>query len=115
MRIYISGPISGTDVKETRMKFRREEMFLKAMRHEVVNPMHMGDWGLSWKVYLAIAKVILSSGEVDAMYMMPGWSWSKGCRLEVKWAIEQDIPIYYGGQIECPFGNEVVTWMQKNI
>lgn len=95
MRIYVSGPISGTDLQETRGKFRGVEYFAKACGHQVVNPMHMGDWGLSWKLYLALAKVIICSGEIDAMYVMPGWSWSKGCRLEVKWAQENNIPVHY--------------------
>lgn len=95
MRIYISGPITGTKIPEALFRFNRAERKLKRMGYEVVNPTDMAMWGVSWRTYMAIAKVTLSSGDIDAIYFMPGWTASRGCNLEMKWAKELGIETHY--------------------
>lgn len=95
MRIYISGPISGHDIIETKWRFAKAEQEIKRCGHDVINPIDMADWCLSWRAYMGIAKVTLLSGDVDMIYVMPGWSHSRGCRLEIRWAIDNGIPVIY--------------------
>lgn len=95
MKIYISGPISGMNPIEARWRFEKAQMYLENLGHSVVNPMNMGNWGLRWTTYMALAKVTICSGEIDAMYLMPKWEQSMGCILERKWATEKGVNIYY--------------------
>lgn len=95
MRVYISGPITGHERTLVRERFADAAAFMLKRGHSVINPMDIAGWGLSWRVYMAIAKVILASKEIDVIYMMPGWSWSKGCKLELKWAKEYGIPVKF--------------------
>ena len=42
-KIYLSGPITGLDVKEYHAKFERAESFYKEIGFEVVNPVRISD------------------------------------------------------------------------
>ena len=42
-KIYLSGPITGFDVKEYHAKFERAESFYKDIGFEVVNPVRISD------------------------------------------------------------------------
>ena len=94
-RIYISGPINGHDLGERRETFGSAAEELKNKGYEAINPMDMAEWGLSWVTYLALGKVMISSGDVHALFMLPGWYKSKGAILEHKWAKELGLPIFY--------------------
>ena len=95
MRVYISGPITGRDLIDVKWSFNKAKTEIEKRGHTVVNPIDMADWGLSWRTYMALAKVTLMSGDIDAMYVMAGWTQSRGCNLEIKWSNENKIPIAY--------------------
>lgn len=80
MKIYISGKITGTtDYKE---RFARAEEMLKSRGHEVVNPCHIDDGGETkpWEWYMKRCIPLLT--ECDGIYLLKGWSESRGARLE---------------------------------
>ena len=104
MRIYLSGPIAGIDGFEKR--FDRWNRYLSNFGYEVVNPCdilpypHAGDCppgyvtanGHSSACYLRTDLEALLM--CDAIFMMPGWEYSIGSRLEHSVAAHCGIKIY---------------------
>ena len=81
-KIYISGPIAHYDLDERKLAFLKVYHELSAKGHEPVNPFDNGvEQGNHYQVHMkADIKMLL---ECDAIYMMPGWYKSKGCKLEL--------------------------------
>lgn len=79
-RIYISGPVSGLDEADVRMRFSAAEWRLQGEGRDVVNPVRLcssgWDWGRSMRVRLSH---LLGC---DAIYMLKGWKGDRGSRLE---------------------------------
>lgn len=97
-KIYISGKITGLDLKEARAKFARDERMLKGQGYEVVNPMKItGDNGLTWRECMCDCLEALFY--CDAIYMQPDWGASKGARVEYVVARELDLRVLYGSFI----------------
>lgn len=109
MNIYISGPITNNEIQGVKFRFNRAAIKIQAKGHTAVNPIDMADWGLTWRTYMALAKVTICSGDIDAIYLMPGWEASRGCNLEKKWAQRQGVPVYFS----IEEGED--AWMQRNI
>lgn len=89
--IYISGPVSGN--KKYREEFEMAERMLKFLKWKVVNPVKHEKEGKEWDYYLK--KDIRKLLKCDAIYMMRGWSSSKGARLERIIAQELGMEIIY--------------------
>ena len=90
MKIYISGPITGTD--DYRERFSAAEQIINANGDGdivAVNPVKetadIPD-GSSWETYMKACMKILA--DCDAIYMLDGWSGSRGARLEYLVAME---------------------------
>lgn len=77
-RIYISGPV--TDNTRYREQFGAAERLLRIKGWKVCNPVKHEKDGNEWSYY--IRKDIRKLLKCDAIYMMRGWSKSKGARLE---------------------------------
>ena len=94
MKIYISGKISSTDLKETRKCFAAAAKVMKRLGYDPVNPL---DNGLSeqdtWEAH--IIKDIATLLQCKAIYMLQDWQESKGARIEHYIATEIGIPITY--------------------
>lgn len=97
MNIYISGPITGKTRPELISSFGVMADRIRDAGHNPIDPTDISHWGMSWGTYMRIAAEILTSGEVDAVYMLRGWTRSKGATLEHKWAKRLGIPVYYQG------------------
>lgn len=83
MRIYISGPITGHDLAAVEEAFNIAEEKITERGHDVINPFQMSkelDEGLPWEKYMRYD--IPHLAYCDAIYLMPGWIYSKGCNLE---------------------------------
>lgn len=81
MKIYIAGRITGwPNYKED---FRKAEEELIKRGHAVINPAK--NLGFSYKDYIDMGLMELS--KCDAIYLIPGWSYSRGARLEHHYAI----------------------------
>ena len=97
-KVYISGKISGLDLRDAREKFKRDEQMLKAQGYEVVNPMRItGDEGMTWRECMCDCLEALFY--CDAIYMQPDWGTSKGARVEYVVARELDLRVVYGGGV----------------
>jgi hypothetical protein len=91
-RIYISGPMTGmTDWNYPAFNAKASE--LRAMGLEVVNPAEDKEPNLEWSDYLRIDIRLLMN--CDGIYMLPGWSKSRGARLEHHVARELGFAVIY--------------------
>lgn len=92
MRIYISGPI--TNVLDYKEKFDQAEKHLKEKypNAEIINPtMIVLPSNCTHEDYMKIDFMLLDL--CDAIYMMQGWDWSKGCNQERGYAVAKDLII----------------------
>lgn len=97
MKIYIAGPITGTDDYIERFIAANTAIIRKG--HEAVNPVFInriiptvGDTAISYGHIMNICKALL--GACDAIYMMPGWQRSNGARIEHAEAINRGLKFY---------------------
>lgn len=85
MRIYISGPITGT--KDFMERFAEVEEKLKWQGHMVYNPAKANSYmpeGTTYEEYMEVSFTLLKMA--DTIYMMSGWEESRGARMELAYA-----------------------------
>lgn len=81
-KIYISGPIARFNIEERKTAFLRVQHQLESLGHEPVNPFDNGVPDEEhWRVHMRADIAMLL--DCDAIFMMPGWELSKGCKLEL--------------------------------
>lgn len=94
MKIYLSGKISGTDLDYVRRLFDKVAITLRALGHEVTNPLCNG---LSetdpWEEHMA--KDIINLIDCEGIYMLQGWEDSQGARIEHAVAKEIGLKVMY--------------------
>lgn len=99
MKIYISGPITGTsDYME---RFARAERKLSSLGYTVINPVRVNAQlpkNTTHEEYMKMSIVMLDM--CDAIFMMEGWKESKGCGIEFEYAYEHRITITFEGEKE---------------
>lgn len=79
--IYISGPISHRDLAERRNTFAETAERLRAAGFDVVNPMENGlPENAPTRQHMRRDIEMLMC--CDIIYMMKGWTHSKGCKVE---------------------------------
>ena len=86
MKVFISGPVSGTsDYKE---RFATAEKAIEEAGDTPINPVklteHLPD-DTPWTVYMEISLAALKN--CDAIYMLTGWVCSTGANIENLWAL----------------------------
>ena len=96
MKIYISGPITGTiDATE---RFERVEKELIREGHTVINPQRIGtelpEDAEHWK-FMELSLVLMEF--CDGVLFLRGWEQSKGCREEMERAQEAKMCIFFEG------------------
>ena len=96
MKIYISGPITGTtDAYE---RFERAEKELTREGHTVINPQMIGselpEDTEHWQ-FMTLSMVLM--GFCDGVLFLSGWERSKGCREEMERAQELRVCIFFEG------------------
>lgn len=93
MRIYISGPITGT--KDFRERFGEAAERIKKMGAEVVNPAELFRVmpEATHEEYLRVCFVMMRS--CDAVVFLPGAENSVGAKAELAEAEKLGLPIYY--------------------
>lgn len=94
MKIYISGPITGTTGYMER--FQEIEDRMAAAGIVAINPAKVNAQlpnTLSHAEYMKTSLAMLDMCE--AIYMLDGWQQSKGCSIEFEYAYEHGISIYF--------------------
>ena len=81
MKIYISLPITGRDIKDVEVASRVAADVIAKNGHTPVSPLNVSpDPDATYAQHMGNdIKALL---ECDAVLLMPGWIASKGCRLE---------------------------------
>lgn len=94
-KIYISGKITGLDIKVAEALFEDMENKLSAAGHIPINPCKVLPYhpDHTWKTYMI--EDIKALFECDAILMMENFSDSKGARMERAIAEHLGLPIYY--------------------
>lgn len=97
-KIYIAGPMSNLPGFNY-PAFNAKAQELRAKGHTVVNPADHGVIdGMVWEDYLRFD--IGNLVRCESIYMLPGWSNSKGARLEYHTAVQLGMPIYFDPRAE---------------
>lgn len=92
MRVYISGPITGTT--DYKKRFRKAERYLKKQGHEVINPVRLSALlpkTCNHNDYMNVDLAALKA--CHAIYLLEGWKNSKGSRMECRQARANGIKI----------------------
>lgn len=92
MRIYISGPITGTE--DFAERFEDAAAIIAERGHKYINPAKLAEVipDADWATYMLIDRELLR--EADAITMLPGWEQSRGARTEWAFAIINGLPTY---------------------
>jgi nucleoside 2-deoxyribosyltransferase len=94
-KIYIAGPITGREYGEAKLHFENAAAYCEEVLNMVpVNPMalvHAHD--KEWISYMRVG--IKAMMDCDALYMLDGFSASKGAQVELQLAMGLRIPIYF--------------------
>ena len=92
MKIYIAGPMSG--IKDyNRPAFHAAAAKLRAKGHEVVSPAELitdanyTTWSAAMRVCIAAMMTC------DRVMTLPGWSQSKGARIEIELTYELEMHV----------------------
>lgn len=96
MRIYLSGPITGT--KDYMERFAAAESELSEFDLAVVNPAKVNGQlpkETTYSEYMEMSMAMLK--QCDAIYMLKGWTDSPGAMAEFEYAYEHGIAILFEG------------------
>lgn len=93
MITYISGPMTG--LPELNFPaFHEAAARLRAAGRTVINPAEICTAvGLPWSDYMR--KDLAELVKCDVIYLLPGWQWSRGARLELYVAEELGMAVEY--------------------
>lgn len=95
MKIYLSGPMTGRP-EYNYPEFNRVAKLLREMGHDVFNP---AEWWRGPIEEFPIRRAFAAYSEyislyADAIYLLPGWTASKGARAEHALAIAVGIDVH---------------------
>ena len=99
MRVYISGPITGTTDAEYRFQMAANSMkTLYGLDTEVINPYEVGEAAseraeLTHEEYMKISLALMDI--CDAVYFLNGWENSKGCQQEHIYALNTGMEVLH--------------------
>lgn len=95
MRIYISGQITGLEIKTAESYFEMVENKLTEAGHTPINPCKIlpYDPQHTWHDYMA--EDIKALLYCDAIFMLENWTNSKGAKIEHGIAQGLGLPVYY--------------------
>lgn len=116
MRLYLAGPMSGIPWFNVPL-FNEVTAVLRGMGHEVISPVELDavhgldaskyesgdpaevfrDTGQTWGDMLARDVKMIADGDVDSIVTLPGWTRSKGARLEVFVALQKNLQVHEWG------------------
>lgn len=91
-KVYISGQMTGIAREKYMESFALTENMLKARGYRVVNPTHVWTCRFPWLYKIIGYKLTLLYdlwllSRCDLIYLIPGWTASRGARVESEWAL----------------------------
>lgn len=97
MKVYIAGKITGIAYEVAKAKFAKTQWELENIgisAQNIVNPMKLGlsencDWDFALKTCLKQLDFC------QAIYIQNDWRESHGARIEIEYAIDHDIDLYF--------------------
>ncbi len=99
MRVYISGPITGTKDYMERFGWAEDKWLCQGL--EVINPAKVNSYlpkSATHAEYMVTSIAMLSI--CDAIYMLEGWQTSKGAAQELEYAKKNNYTILFQGRCE---------------
>lgn len=105
MKVYISGPITG--VEGYMQQFDEAERKLSAEENIVINPARVNaalPGETTHEQYMKMSYTMMDM--CDIVFFLPGWQQSKGCNLEMQYAIEHGMTITFGESRKCQRNEE---------
>lgn len=100
MILYIAGPMSGLP-DSNYPAFNAAAAVLRAAGHTVLNPAENPappeGHPDPWQYYMRMS--LKQIADAEALYMLDGWTISKGATLEFNIAAEMKIPAYYQWEV----------------
>jgi len=95
MKIYLSGPVTGTDDYKKRFAKAEDYLRMKYPGWSAVNPVSVCDRLPKDTTYNECMDVCLTLVKMcDAIYMMKGWEKSNGAKAECALAIAMGLNVY---------------------
>ena len=94
IKVYISGPITGTD--DYMERFAEAEKALTLCGYDPINPAKVNAQlpeSTTWSEYMSMSITMLNMA--DAIYLMNGWRQSHGAQLEYYHALNMELEIMY--------------------
>lgn len=98
MKVYISGKITGYDIKHAEALFNESEILLTTKGYDPVNPFKISKThpDKTWKDYMI--DDIRGLFDCDAIYLHRDWGQSKGARIEYQIAKELNFMVMFQGE-----------------
>jgi len=95
MKVYISGKITGLDIKDVEDKFNKQKKVLGKQGYEPLSPLDISPFSVdkTWEDYMIDDIKVLF--ECDAIFMLSDWGLSKGARIEYQIAKELGLEIMF--------------------
>ena len=97
VKLYISGPVSGTEDYEKR--FEAAEKRIEKAGYEALNPINVTGFlpsGTRRESYMEACIAMLCM--CDGIYMLKGWEDSPGANREYGFALGRDMPAFFAGK-----------------
>ena len=81
MKLYISGPVTGQPIEETKKKFAQAAKQVEAFGHTPVQPFDNNlEWNATWEEWMVADIALLF--KCDGIYLLKDWKSSSGARIE---------------------------------
>lgn len=80
MKIYISLPISGHDLRQVRQRADEAKAWVRRKGHDCITPFDVCPGPLPYAE--AMGRDIAALLKCDGIFLLAGWSDSRGCQLE---------------------------------
>jgi hypothetical protein len=87
MKIYISGKISGLDMKDVEHKFNHYETIISCFGDTAINPLKLTPFLWIKRYWFFMISDLWALAWCDAIYLTYDWALSRGARIEMCFAI----------------------------
>jgi len=118
--LYLSLPITGCELQSI-VEAKEAQENLEKQGFKIINP-HNVRLDLEDELdRVALEREIMGAdllalSQCDAMILLPGWETSKGCNLEIRFALDYNTPIYdYTTMEKIKFNSQIKNVIQRTF